>query len=158
MKPSSVDGILLDLGVSSMQLDRKERGFAYRQDGPLDMRMNQKSKLATAADYVNTLNQRDLATILAHFGIHKFALAAQISGAILDKRKELGKLESTAQLVEVIEGLVPAAQSDMRKKMIKSTFQALRIAVNNEARQSTLPDPQLLSPLPSPNLILILMV
>lgn len=134
VKPGSVDGILLDLGVSSMQIDQKERGFAYRLDGPLDMRMDQSSKSATAADYLNKLDDSDLTVLLSHFGIHKVGLSAKIAQALVQKRKEIGRFETTGQLLDVVKSLIPASLPDLQKKLIKSTFQALRIIVNNEVR------------------------
>jgi 16S rRNA (cytosine1402-N4)-methyltransferase len=132
VKPGSVDGILLDLGVSSMQLDQKDRGFAYRLDGPLDMRMDQNAKQATAADYLNKLNVEELTILLAHFGIHKMGLSSKIALGIVEKRKEIFKFETTKQLLELLEALFPMGNLDLRKKMIKSTFQAFRIMVNDE--------------------------
>jgi 16S rRNA (cytosine1402-N4)-methyltransferase len=124
----SVDGILFDLGVSSMQLDRAERGFAYAQDAPLDMRMDPASPL-TAADVVNTYDEAALADILHRYGEERFArrIAAQIV-----RRRTRAPFTSTAQLVELLYQAIPAPARRTGGHPAKRTFQALRIAVNDE--------------------------
>jgi len=124
----SVDGLLFDLGVSSMQLDRAERGFAYAQDAPLDMRMDPESPL-TAADIVNTYDQDALADILHRYGEERFArrIAAQIV-----RRRARAPFTSTAELVELLYQAIPAPARRTGGHPAKRTFQALRIAVNDE--------------------------
>lgn len=124
----SVDGILFDLGVSSMQLDRPERGFAYAQDAPLDMRMDPSSPL-TAADILNTYDQAALADILHRYGEERFArrIAAQIV-----RQRARTPFTSTAQLVELLYQAIPAPARRTGGHPAKRTFQALRVAVNDE--------------------------
>ncbi|MCW2664350.1 MAG: mraW [Mycobacterium sp.] len=124
----SVDGMLFDLGVSSMQLDRAERGFAYAQDAPLDMRMDPASPL-TAADILNTYDQAALADILHRYGEERFArrIAAQIV-----RRRARAPFTSTAELVELLYQAIPAPARRTGGHPAKRTFQALRIAVNDE--------------------------
>lgn len=124
----SVDGALFDLGVSSMQLDRAERGFAYAQDAPLDMRMDPDSPL-TAADIVNTYDEAALADILHRYGEERFArrIAAQIV-----RRRARVPFTSTGELVELLYQAIPAPARRTGGHPAKRTFQALRIAVNDE--------------------------
>ncbi|MHA2415452.1 16S rRNA (cytosine(1402)-N(4))-methyltransferase RsmH [Mycobacterium avium] len=124
----SVDGILFDLGVSSMQLDRPERGFAYAQDAPLDMRMDPGSPL-TAADILNTYDEAELADILHRYGEERFArrIAAQIV-----RRRAKEPFTSTADLVSLLYQAIPAPARRTGGHPAKRTFQALRIAVNDE--------------------------
>jgi 16S rRNA (cytosine1402-N4)-methyltransferase len=123
-----VDGVLFDLGVSSMQLDRAERGFAYAQDAPLDMRMDQSSGDAgrTAADVVNAYPVADLARVLREYGEERFAL--RIAQAIERDRP----VTSTARLAELVRGAIPAPARRTGGHPAKRTFQALRIEVNGE--------------------------
>ncbi|OBF06742.1 16S rRNA (cytosine(1402)-N(4))-methyltransferase [Mycobacterium sp. ACS4054] len=125
---ASVDGMLFDLGVSSMQLDRAERGFAYAQDAPLDMRMDPESPL-TAADILNTYDEAALADILHRYGEERFArrIAAQIV-----RRRARAPFTSTAELVELLYQAIPAPARRTGGHPAKRTFQALRIAVNDE--------------------------
>ena len=123
---SSVDGILLDIGVSSHQLDTPERGFSYHNDAPLDMRMSQSGR--TAADLVNTLDERQLADIFFRFGEEKFSRS--IAHAIVRER-EAEPIETTGRLAAVISGAVPAA-ARRDGHPARRVFQALRIAVNGE--------------------------
>lgn len=120
------DGILLDLGVSSHELDDASRGFSYHQDAPLDMRMSQSGR--TAADLVNTLSAEELAHILFTYGEEKYArgIAAQIVAA-----REQKPIETTLELAELIKQGVPA-KVRREKNPCKKTFQAIRIAVNDE--------------------------
>ena len=124
----SVDGVLFDLGVSSMQLDRTERGFSYAQDAPLDMRMDPTSAL-TAADIVNTYDEAALTDILRRYGEERFArrIAAQIV-----RRRAARPFTSTGELVELLYEAIPAPARRTGGHPAKRTFQALRIAVNGE--------------------------
>jgi 16S rRNA (cytosine1402-N4)-methyltransferase len=123
-----VDGVLFDLGVSSMQLDLSGRGFAYAQDAPLDMRMDQ-STGRTAADVVNTYPVAELARILREYGEERFAL--RIAQAI-DRERRVAPLRSTTQLAELVRQAIPAATRRHGGHPAKRTFQALRIEVNGE--------------------------
>jgi 16S rRNA (cytosine1402-N4)-methyltransferase len=122
------DAILLDLGVSSMQIDRPERGFSYAVDAPLDMRMDLSSPL-TAAEIVNDWDERELATIFRRYGEERFA--RQIAQAIVRRRAER-PFERTADLVETIKAAIPAPRRFGDGHPAKRVFQALRIAVNDE--------------------------
>jgi 16S rRNA (cytosine1402-N4)-methyltransferase len=122
------DAILLDLGVSSMQIDRPERGFSYAADAPLDMRMDPSADV-TAAGIVNEAAERDLATIFKRFGEERYA--RQIARAIVRRRKER-PFERTSDLVETIKGAIPAPARFGDGHPAKRVFQALRIAVNDE--------------------------
>lgn len=121
-----LDGIVLDLGVSSMQLDLAERGFSFMRDGPLDMRMSQSGD--SAADLVNTLPEADLADILFHFGEER--ASRRIARAIVRVRSE-APIETTLHLAGIIEGCLPRAKPGQSHPATRS-FQALRIAVNAE--------------------------
>jgi 16S rRNA (cytosine1402-N4)-methyltransferase len=123
-----VDGVLFDLGVSSMQLDVLERGFAYAQDAPLDMRMDQSSG-HTADDVVNQYPVAELARVLREYGEERFAL--RIAQAI-DRERRVAPLRSTAQLAELVRAAIPAATRRHGGHPAKRTFQALRIEVNGE--------------------------
>jgi 16S rRNA (cytosine1402-N4)-methyltransferase len=125
---AGADGVLFDLGVSSMQLDLPERGFAYAQDAPLDMRMDQTSG-PTAEDVVNGYSVNDLARVLREFGEERFAL--RIAQAI-DRERRVAPLRSTAQLAELVRQAIPAATRRHGGHPAKRTFQALRIEVNAE--------------------------
>ena len=131
------DAILLDLGVSSMQLDRPERGFSYATDAPLDMRMDPTAALS-AADVVNEAPERELATIFRRYGEERYA--RQIARAIVRARKE-HPFERTAELVDVIKAAIPAPARFGDGHPAKRVFQALRIAVNDElaALEAALP-------------------
>jgi len=124
----SVDGILFDLGVSSMQLDDVERGFAYAQDAPLDMRMDPDEQV-TAADVVNTYSARELARVLRTYGDERFA--PRIAAALVRER-EREPFTSTARLAELVRSSIPAAARRTGGHPAKRTFQALRIEVNGE--------------------------
>lgn len=123
-----VDGILYDLGVSSPQLDEKDRGFSYQQDAKLDMRMNQTQKL-TAYDVVNTYSYQDLVKIFYKYGEEKFS--KQIARKIESARQEK-TIETTYELVELIKEGIPAAARRKGGHPAKRIFQAIRIEVNNE--------------------------
>ncbi len=122
------DAILLDLGVSSMQIDRPERGFSYIHDAPLDMRMDTTAE-ATAADLVNDLDARELETIFRRYGEERYA--RPIARAIEQRRRER-RFERTGELVETIKAAIPAPARFGEGHPAKRVFQALRIAVNNE--------------------------
>lgn len=123
----AVDGVLLDIGVSSYQLDTPERGFSYHNDAPLDMRMSREGP--TAAELVNTLSQQELANIIFRYGEDKNA--NRIAGGICRAREE-APIETTGQLAEIIKASVPAAVRREQGHPARKTFQALRIAVNGE--------------------------
>lgn len=125
---AEVHGILMDLGVSSLQLDERERGFAYSYDAPLDMRMDT-SRGQTAADVVNNYSEEDLVRIIRKWGEEKFA--GRIANRIVAAREER-PFTTTGELVEQIRGVVPAAAARSGGHPAKRTFQALRIEVNEE--------------------------
>jgi len=125
---SAVDGVLFDLGVSSMQLDAPERGFAYAKDAPLDMRMDPTTG-STAADVLNTYPADQLARVLREYGEERFA--GRIASAVVRARGE-APFESSARLVELLYAAVPAASRRTGGHPAKRTFQALRIEVNGE--------------------------
>lgn len=121
-----VDGILMDLGVSSYQLDEESRGFSYHSDAPLDMRMSKEGM--SAADVVNTYSESEIARILFEYGEEKFS--RRIASNIVRKREE-APIETTLQLADIVRDSVPQkARRD--KNPCKKTFQAIRIAVNGE--------------------------
>ena len=122
------DAVLLDLGISSMQIDRPERGFSYAVDAPLDMRMDTAADV-TAAGIVNEADERDLTTIFKRYGEERYA--RQIAKAIVRRRKER-PFERTGELVETIRSAIPAPARFGDGHPAKRSFQALRIAVNDE--------------------------
>lgn len=121
-----LDGVVLDLGVSSMQIDRPERGFSFQKDGPLDMRMSQDGP--SAADLVNSLPEGELADILYHYGEER--ASRRIARAIVRERAE-APIETTARLSAIVESCLPRAKPGQSHPATRS-FQALRIAVNAE--------------------------
>ena len=123
-----VDGVLFDLGVSSPQLDEAERGFSYNQDAELDMRMDRSTRL-TAKTIVNEWEADDIARILFEYGEEKFS--RRIAKAIVDARKSR-PIETTGQLAELVKSAIPAAARRTGPHPAKRSFQALRIAVNDE--------------------------
>ena len=123
-----VDGILLDLGVSSPQLDDGERGFSYMADAPLDMRMDRQDGL-TARDVVNGWAYEDLKRILYDYGEERYA--PQIASAIC-RRREQKSIETTLELVDIIRSAMPPAALREKQHPAKRSFQAIRIAVNDE--------------------------
>jgi 16S rRNA (cytosine1402-N4)-methyltransferase len=124
----SVSVVLLDLGVSSLQLDEQDRGFAYRHDAPLDMRMDQESGI-TAAEVLNTYEQDHLERILREYGEERFA--KRVASAVVRERARQ-PFTSSARLVELLRSAVPAASQKSGGHPAKRTFQALRIEVNGE--------------------------
>lgn len=125
---SKVDGILFDLGISSMQVDEAARGFSYSQDAPLDMRMD-RSRGRTAADLINFGERDELILILRKYGEERFA--PRIVDSIL-RRRAISPLNSTAELAAIVKESIPAATRRTGGNPAKRTFQALRIAVNDE--------------------------
>lgn len=123
-----VDGIVLDLGVSSYQLDTAERGFSYRADAPLDMRMDTRQEM-TARDIVNTYSEMDLFRMIRDYGEDKFA--KNIAKHIVMER-EKGPIETTGQLIEVIKRAIPMKMQKTSGHPAKRTFQAIRIELNRE--------------------------
>ena len=121
-----LDGVVLDLGVSSMQLDQAERGFSFQKDGPLDMRMSQAGP--TAADIVNSASEAELADILFHFGEER--ASRRIARAILRARAD-EPIARTLRLAEIVQSCLPRARPGQSHPATRS-FQALRIAVNSE--------------------------
>lgn len=123
-----LDGFILDLGVSSHQLDRVERGFSFQQDAPLDMRMDTSSG-DTAADLVNDLSEQELERIIREYGEERWA--KRVAAFIVKARAE-APIKDTLQLVDIIKGAIPKAKWEERLHPATRTFQALRIAVNHE--------------------------
>ncbi len=126
--PGGVDGLLMDLGVSSLQLDEADRGFAYAQDAPLDMRMDP-TRGTSAAELLATASAGELRRILRDYGEERFA--GRIASAIV-RRREQRPLSGTAELAELVREAIPAATRRTGGHPAKRTFQALRIAVNDE--------------------------
>jgi 16S rRNA (cytosine1402-N4)-methyltransferase len=125
---SHVDGVLFDLGVSSPQLDEGERGFSYKQDAPLDMRMDPGQSFS-AYDLLNTWSEEEIARIIWEYGEERFA--RRIASFIVKERNH-GPLQTTGQLVDIIKAAIPAAARREGPHPAKRTFQAIRIAVNDE--------------------------
>ncbi len=125
-----VDGILLDLGVSSHHLDSAERGFSFSRSGPLDMRMDRDGEV-TARDIVNNLEAGELAEIIRRFGEERFSM--RIARAIV-RARERGPIETTARLAEIVAGALPRRSGAERIHPATRTFQAIRIFVNSELR------------------------
>ena len=129
-----VDGILMDLGVSSPQFDEGDRGFSYKEDAPLDMRMDQRNSL-TAYEIVNRYSLEEITSILREYGEEKFAY--QIAKNIV-KAREITPIETTFQLVDIIKRSKPMKELAKAGHPAKQSFQALRIAVNDELNVLTL--------------------
>ena len=123
-----IDGLLLDLGVSSYQLDTAERGFSYNADAPLDMRMDKSAPLS-AYNVVNEYSEEELKKIIYNYGEERFS--PRIAAAIVRRRSER-PIETTGELVDVIKGAIPAAAREGGHHPAKRTFQAIRIEVNGE--------------------------
>jgi 16S rRNA (cytosine1402-N4)-methyltransferase len=128
MNIDKVDGILLDLGVSSFQIDNRQRGFSYHEKAPLDMRMDTSQQL-TARDVVNTYSQRDLTRIIREYGEERWA--SRISEFII-KNRQIRPIKDTLQLVEIIKQAIPASARREGPHPARRTFQAIRIEVNKE--------------------------
>ena len=123
-----MDGMLLDIGVSSYQFDEAERGFSYREDAPLDMRMDRRDQL-TAADVVNSYSEAELFRVIRDYGEDQFA--KNIAKHIVNYRQQK-PVETTAELSEIIRGAIPAKMREGKGHPAKKTFQAIRIEVNHE--------------------------
>lgn len=128
---SGIDGALLDIGVSSFQLDNADRGFSYMHDAPLDMRMDRDDTF-TAYDVVNSYDKKQLTAIIKNYGEERWA--SRISDFIVRKRADK-KIETTGELVEIIKAAIPASARREGPHPAKRTFQAIRIEVNNELEQ-----------------------
>ncbi len=128
-----IDGALMDLGVSSYQIDTAERGFSFRFDAPLDMRMDREAYLS-AYEIVNSYSQQEIADILWRFGEEKFS--RKIAEKIV-KAREVSPIETTGQLVEIIKSAMPGFAKREDQHPAKRSFQALRIAVNEELAEVT---------------------
>jgi 16S rRNA (cytosine1402-N4)-methyltransferase len=128
---SEVDGFLFDLGVSSFQLDEADRGFSYMQDGPLDMRMDQRETL-TAKEIVNTYSEEELTWVIREYGEEKWA--KRIAQFIVTERLK-SPIESSGHLVEIIKWAIPAKARKDGPHPAKRTFQAIRMEVNQELQQ-----------------------
>lgn len=127
---SKVDGVLLDLGISSPQIDEGDRGFSFRFDAYLDMRMDQ-SKGVTAAELLKKIEQKELEKILKEYGEEKFA--RRISTAIIKERDEVGSIETTKQLAKIVADHMP--KKEIGQDPSTRTFQALRIYINRELEE-----------------------
>ena len=130
---NEINGALLDLGVSSFQLDNQERGFSYMEDAPLDMRMSQDDSFS-AYQVVNTYKEKELTEVIKKYGEEKWA--SRISKFIVDSRREK-PIETTGELVEIIKAAIPASARRSGPHPAKRTFQAIRIEVNDELGQLT---------------------
>lgn len=130
---NEINGALLDLGVSSFQLDNQERGFSYMKDAPLDMRMSQDDSFS-AYQVVNTYKEKELTEVIKKYGEEKWA--SRISKFIADSRREK-PIETTGELVEIIKAAIPASARRSGPHPAKRTFQAIRIEVNDELGQLT---------------------
>jgi len=128
-KTGQVDGVLLDLGVSSPQLDQAERGFSFQADGPLDMRMNPEQGMS-AAEWIATRQEAELVSVLKEYGEERFA--RRIAAAIM-QRQQLEAITRTADLAEIVKAAIPRWEKG--KHPATRSFQAIRIAVNDELNQ-----------------------
>ena len=128
---SGINGALLDIGVSSFQLDNKDRGFSYMHDAPLDMRMNREDRFS-AYDVVNRYDKKQLKEVIKKYGEEKWA--SRISDFIV-KNRQTAPIETTGQLVEIIKAAIPASARREGPHPAKRTFQAIRIEVNGELEQ-----------------------
>ena len=136
---TQVDGVLLDLGISSPQIDDAERGFSFRYDAPLDMRMDQTSG-QTAADFLRHTTEQQLAEVIKNYGEERFAKS--IARAIIKERDDGRAITTTGQLAQIVAGAVPRFESGQNPAT--RTFQALRIFVNQELEELSLTLPQCL--------------
>ena len=128
LKLSGIDGMLMDLGVSSYQLDEAERGFSYMNDGALDMRMNRNSEI-TAWHIINEYSEKSIYELIRDYGEEKWA--SRIAKFIVEARRN-GEIKSTFELVDIIKAAIPARARQDGPHPAKRTFQAIRIEVNNE--------------------------
>ncbi len=135
-----VDGILLDLGISSPQIDEGERGFSFRYDGPLDMRMDQ-TRGKTVAELLTTISEQQLGEVIKHYGEERFA--KQVARAIIKERTDGRAITTTGQLAKVVASAIPKVEPGQNPAT--RTFQALRIFVNQELEELSLILPQCLS-------------
>ena len=129
VEAETASGVLADLGVSSWQLDSVERGFSFRAEAPLDMRMNAGSDEPTAAELLETLSEEEIADIIYQYGEERFS--RRIARRIVERRERGERIETTAQLAETIERAIPRSKQEKIHPATR-TFQALRIAVNRE--------------------------
>jgi 16S rRNA (cytosine1402-N4)-methyltransferase len=129
----AVDGILLDLGISSPQIDEGERGFSFRFDGPLDMRMDQ-SRGQTAAEWLAAISEKQLVEVIRDYGEERFA--KQVARAIVKEREDGRPITTTGQLAKVVAGAIP--KNEPGQNPATRTFQALRIFVNQELEELSL--------------------
>jgi 16S rRNA (cytosine1402-N4)-methyltransferase len=134
-----VDGVLLDLGISSPQIDQAERGFSFRFNGPLDMRMDQ-SQGRTAAEFLAGVSEQQLKEVIKHYGEERFA--KQIARAIVAARARGDSISTTGQLAKIVAGAVP--KSEPGQDPATRTFQAIRIFINQELEELSLVLPQCL--------------
>lgn len=134
---TQVDGVLLDIGISSPQVDEAARGFSFRQDGPLDMRMDQSSGM-TAAEWLAALSEQELRGVIRDYGEERFA--KQIARAIAQVRAGGGAILTTRQLAQIVAGALP--KTEPGQDPATRTFQALRILVNQELEELSLTLPQ----------------
>ena len=130
LPPASVTGVLMDLGISSPQIDNPERGFSFRADGPLDMRMDP-TRGQSAAEWLAVADQRQIAEVIRDYGEERFAVP--IAKAIVARRQERGPLASTAELAELVAGAVKTREPGQNPAT--RTFQAVRIFVNGELEE-----------------------
>jgi 16S rRNA (cytosine1402-N4)-methyltransferase len=137
-----VDGILLDLGISSPQIDESERGFSFRFDGPLDMRMDQ-TRGKTVAELLATISEKQLGEVIKHYGEERFA--KQVARAIIKERTDGRAITSTGQLAKVVASAIPKVEPGQNPAT--RTFQALRIYVNQELEELSLILPKCLDSL-----------
>lgn len=130
LKVTDIDGILFDLGVSSPQLDEEERGFSYKYEAPLDMRMD-RSQPFSAAHLVNTASVEELTRIISDYGEERWAKRI---GVFIERYRREKQIVTTSQLAEIIKAAIPASARRTGPHPARRTFQALRIAVNNELK------------------------
>ncbi|HAJ72505.1 MAG TPA: 16S rRNA (cytosine(1402)-N(4))-methyltransferase [Methylophilaceae bacterium] len=137
---NKVDGILLDLGISSPQIDEAGRGFSFRFDGPLDMRMDQ-TRGQSAAEVLGTISEKQLGEVIKHYGEERFA--KQVARAIIKEREDGHAITTTGQLAKIVASAIPKAEPGQNPAT--RTFQALRIFVNQELEELSLVLPKCLS-------------
>jgi len=148
---SKVDGVLLDLGISSPQIDEGDRGFSFRFDGHLDMRMDQ-TKGLTAAEVLKDIEQKELEKNLKEYGEEKFA--RRISTAIIEERDKLGSIETTKQLAKIVADHMP--KKEIGQDPATRTFQALRIFINQELEELKAVLPKILDRLKTGGIMVVI--